>query len=83
METVVLVDGSILYGAFRLILQLMYDNDLASEESLKQWISLRRNDEPDSQTGRLFLEPQVQMFVEWLEEDDEDEDSESGEDEDE
>ena len=82
METVVLVDGSILYGAFRLILQLMYDNDLASEESLKQWISLRRNDEPDSQTGRLFLEPQVQMFVEWLEED-EDDDSESGEDEDE
>jgi hypothetical protein len=60
----------------------MYDNDLASEESLKQWISLRRNDEPDSQTGRLFLEPQVQMFVEWLEED-EDDDSESGEDEDE
>jgi len=82
LETVVLVDGSILYGAFRLILQLMYDNDLASEESLKQWISLRRNDEPDSQTGRLFLEPQVQMFVEWLEED-EDDDSESGEDEDE
>lgn len=55
----------------------MYDSELISDEALQEWIAYRREeDDPSSKTRQLFLEPQVQMFVEWLEEE------ESGEDED-
>ena len=59
----------------------MYDSELISEDALQEWIAYRREeDDPSSKTRELFLEPQVQTFVEWLEEEESGEDEEGDED---
>lgn len=76
---------SVILPVFRLILQILYDADVVSEESLQQWIAERRRgelSEEDSMSAYradiigLFKQPQVQAFVDWLEEDDEEDDEE-------
>ena len=82
----------VLYGVFRMLLQMLYDEEILSQEALDDWIELRRgfiddeNDvseeaELDRQRASLFKEPMVQALVEWLEESDESEDDESEDDE--
>lgn len=73
-----------LYGIFRMVLQLLYEADVVSQESFEDWIADRRGliadgEVEDARVG-LFREPMVQAFVEWLEDDD---DSEEEDDEDE
>ena len=81
----------VLYGVFRMLLQMLYDEELVSQEALEEWIEMRRgltvDDEDDDEEAeqdrkraKLFAEPMVQALVEWLEQSDE---SEEGSDEDE
>jgi hypothetical protein len=86
IENEAVLDSSPLYGVFRLLLQVMYDAELLSEEALQLWVEERKEDDINSKVGKLFAEPQVQAFVEWLqeeddddEEEDDDEDNEEGE----
>ena len=73
-----------LYPVFRLILQLLYDEELVSEEALVQWIEERNAEgaEPTSARGKLFKHPQVQTFVAWIQEDEDDDDEDDEDDED-
>lgn len=66
------------YGIFRLVLQILYDSELLSEDALEQWARARRA-EMGSPRAALFLEPQVQAFVGWLEAEDDEEDEEEEE----
>lgn len=73
-----------LYGIFRMVLQLLYEAEVLSQEALEDWISERRDllaDDSEDPRVVLFKEPMVQAFVEWLE-DDEDDDSDEEEDDD-
>jgi len=71
------------YSVFRMFLQVLHDSDLLSEEMLVLWIDARRTEEPQSKAGKLFSEPLVQAFVEWLEDDeDDDEDDDESDNED-
>lgn len=74
-----------LYPIFRFFLQICYDSELLSEESLTEWIEIRQNDEDlFNKKSLLFQEPQVVQFVEWIQEsDDEDSDDEESDEEDE
>ena len=63
---------------FRLVLQILYDSELVSEDALLRWIGLRDDDEDERK--KLFNEPKVQEFVEWLQEEDDDDDEDEDED---
>lgn len=79
--------SSSLVAIFRFLLQVAYDQELLGEDGIKCWIDLRRCDdaedldghEVDAATLKLFHKPEVQAFVEWIE----DEEDESGSEEDE
>lgn len=74
--------GVAFYGVFRMMLQVLNDSELLSEEVLNEWIEERQGCEDTSEgVGKLFNEPSVQEFVEWLQEDSE-EDDDDDEDED-
>ena len=57
-----------------MILQIIYDAELISEDALLKWIELRKSQGTTGKVGKLFFEPQVQEFVDWLLEESEDED---------
>ena len=52
---------------FRFLLQILHDAGILTEESLLQWIRSRRNMPPDAARRLLFDQPEVQDFVEWIE----------------
>ena len=66
---------------FRLLLQILHDEEIVSEEAIKSWAAGRRDEDPDSPAGRLFASAPVQDFLEWLEASS-DEESEEEEDDD-
>lgn len=84
VESFVLLDeiSATLCPVFRLILQLLYDEELITEESLVLWIHVREEEgkSPTSSKGMLFQQPQVQSFVEWIKEDDDDDSDEDEDD---
>lgn len=62
--------------------------DLLSNEGLTQWIEDHESEDPEDVTGedadrrKLFLEPSVQAFVDWIKQNDAEEDDEDDEEED-
>jgi translation initiation factor eIF-2B subunit epsilon len=85
---------SVLHPVFRMIVQICYDSELVSEETLKRWIALRRAGvAPDgvhasltrnwSARVTLFEQPVVQQFVEWILSEEEDSSDEDDDDDDE
>mmetsp|Transcript_1218 Transcript_1218/g.1986 ORF Transcript_1218/g.1986 Transcript_1218/m.1986 type:complete len:748 (-) Transcript_1218:122-2365(-) len=73
-----------LYPVFRFILQIMYDSELLSEDSLLTWADTRESGSHIAENKKtLFMEPQVQEFVEWLREGDDDDSDEDEDDSDE
>jgi translation initiation factor eIF-2B subunit epsilon len=73
--------------SFRLLLQMLHDQEIVSEESVLAWAADRKEADGDKDTprGRLYrLEP-VQKFLEWLDEesDDEEDDDDAGDSDDE
>jgi translation initiation factor eIF-2B subunit epsilon len=66
---------------FRFMLQTLHDEELVSEETILVWAASRRDDDPESDTGKLFYQKPTQDFLEWLEDDDGDEDDEESDDE--
>jgi translation initiation factor eIF-2B subunit epsilon len=77
-------NGSSLYPFFRFLLQMVYDADLVSEDTLLKWISIRSNsDDEEDLKIKLFNQPEVQEFVDWIsQEEDDDDDDEDDEDDD-
>ena len=69
-----------LYPVFRLILQLLYDEELVTEDALMKWIQAREDEDAGTPRGALFRQPQVQAFVEWLQEEEEEDDEDEDED---
>lgn len=69
----VCIETASLRPMFRFLLQIMHDAGILAEESLVQWISLRRSMTSDAARKSLFDQPEVQDFVEWIEEDGSDE----------
>lgn len=75
--------------SFRLLLQMLHDEEIVSEEAVLAWAADRKEQdgEKDTPRGRLFRLPPVQEFLDWLDEesdeedDDEDEEDDDGEDE--
>ena len=64
-----------------MILQVLHDSELLSEEVLNEWIEDRQAlTDSTSAEGRLFNEPSVQEFVKWLQDDDEEDDDEDDDD---
>ena len=105
VEFVVLKGPShVLYTSFRLLMQILYDVDLLSEEVLLEWAQTAEEgegtgndrgggfDEDGGHRGHpgvtpearraLMLEPQLQAFFAWLQEDEEDDSDEDDEDDD-
>ena len=85
LEKEALVDGSPYYGLFRMMLQVLHESELLTEEILGCWISDKRLEENQSRR-KLFNEPSVQEFVDWLqndgnsEDDDDDDDTDDDDD---
>ena len=50
------------------------NSELLNEEVLLDWVQKRRQDPTDLPRSKLFAEPNVQAFVEWLEQEEEDDD---------
>ena len=64
-----------------MMLQVLHESELVTDEVFEQWIDERQEEEDtDSGIGKLFNEPFVQEFVEWLQDDESE--SESGSDDD-
>jgi len=55
-----------LAGALRVLFDVLYDDELVSEESFLQW---RDNSRDGEQTGRGVAIVSVDQFYKWLEED--------------
>lgn len=70
-----------LYSVFRLILQVLFESELLSEACLMAWISQRESDDKCLPRKELFLQPHVQAFVEWLQEDEDNDDDDDEDDE--
>jgi len=90
VEDVVLMEGETasLRPIFSHILQLLYHSELVTEETILRWSVMR--DELESPTDakrKLFDEPKLQEFLDWLQassdDDDDDEEEEEGEEEEE
>ena len=81
LEEEALNDDSPFYNLFRMMLQVLHESELVTDEVFEQWIDERQEEEDtDSGIGKLFNEPFVQEFVEWLQDDESE--SESGSDDD-
>jgi len=77
--------SSFLQPLFGFMLQILYDEDLISEEAVLRWIALRDGTEDDKipvDKQRLFNEPVVLKFVEWIQKDEEDDDENDDEEDD-
>ena len=61
--------------SFRLILQILHQEEVVSEEAILAWAESRREEDPTSAIGKLFLQQPTQDLLEWLQEESE---SESG-----
>jgi len=74
----------LLLTIFRIILQILYDAEILTEEALLQWITSReievKNNSISIEKIKLFQQPSVQEFVEWLQGDEEEEEEEDDED---
>jgi translation initiation factor eIF-2B subunit epsilon len=83
-DYVLLENGSSLYPFFRFLLQMVYDAELVNEETLKKWIEIRSDsDDEDDPKIKLFEQPEVQEFVDWIQDDDDDDDDDDEDDDDE
>jgi hypothetical protein len=96
----VLIGGSghAMYSSFRLLLQMLYDADLLTDEVLVEWASSvdeeqtvsdfddekkRRHPAVTTEARKsLMMEPQLQEFIEWLQDDDDESDDDDDSDED-
>jgi translation initiation factor eIF-2B subunit epsilon len=67
---------------FRFILQTLHDVDIISEEAILSWGSMRRDVDPESAEGKIFLQKHTQEFLEWLNEDSSDDDDSDDDDDD-
>jgi translation initiation factor eIF-2B subunit epsilon len=67
--------------SFRLLLQMLHDQEIVSEEAILAWAADRKEEdgEKDTARGRLFRLQPVQDFLEWLDEESEDEDDDDEE----
>mmetsp|Transcript_18742 Transcript_18742/g.44198 ORF Transcript_18742/g.44198 Transcript_18742/m.44198 type:complete len:751 (+) Transcript_18742:108-2360(+) len=64
-------------NAYRFLLQLLFDEDIVSEEAFLDWSSERKNEiATDASLPRvkLYMQESVQDFLEWLAESDDDDD---------
>lgn len=61
--------------AFRFILQTLHQEEVVGEEAILAWAGSRREGDPTSAVGKLFLQEPTQEFIEWLQDE-----SESGSD---
>lgn len=61
---------------FRFLLQIMHDSGILSEDSLLQWVGVRRENSQDALRNSLFEQPEVQEFIQWLEDEGSEEDEE-------
>jgi translation initiation factor eIF-2B subunit epsilon len=70
--------------SFRLLLQMLHDQEIVSEEAILAWAADRKEEdgEKDSARGRLFRLQPVQDFLEWLDEESDDDNDDEEEDED-
>jgi len=57
--------------SFRLILQILHQEEVVSEEAIIAWAESRREEDPASAIGKLFLQQPTQDFLEWLQEESE------------
>lgn len=69
------------------ILQLLYESELITDDSFLRWSSMREElESPEDPKRKLFDDPKVREFLDWLEEssddDDDDDDKEEEDDED-
>jgi len=64
--------------AFRFILQTLHSEEIVSEEAIISWAALRRDGNPESSQGKLFLQTPTQEFLAWIEEDSESDSDSSG-----
>ena len=64
--------------AFRFILQTLHSEAIVSEEAIISWAALRRDGNPESSQGKLFLQTPTQEFLAWVEEDSESDSDSSG-----
>lgn len=81
IEETAVAEGSPYYAVFRMVLQVLHEAELLADDAFDKWIEDRTQDESQSNVKKLFNEPQVQAFVEWLNEDEEDEDDDEEDDE--
>jgi len=67
--------------SFRLLLQMLHDEEIVSEDAVLAWAADRKEEdgEKDSPRGRLFRLQPVQDFLEWLDEESDDDDDEEEE----
>ena len=49
---------------------------ILSEDSLLQWVGVRRENSQDALRNSLFEQPEVQEFIQWLEDEGSEEDEE-------
>lgn len=54
----------------------MHDSGILSEDSLLQWVGVRRENSQDALRNSLFEQPEVQEFIQWLEDEGSEEDEE-------
>jgi translation initiation factor eIF-2B subunit epsilon len=66
--------------SFRFILQTLHDEEVISDDAILRWAGKRRDDNPNTPKGILFLQQHTQDFLKWLEEDEDEEDDESDDD---
>ncbi len=67
-------------GAFRFLLQTLYDLEVVSEETLLRWADERRSGGGGEVAQKLFQEKGTQDFLEWLEDDEDDSDEDDEDD---
>lgn len=64
--------------AFRFALQILYDEDIISDDAILSWAERRREEDSQTSRGKLFHQKHTQDFIAWLEDianDDSDDDS--------
>jgi len=60
----------------RLLLQILYEEDIVSEEAIISWAAIRRDGNLESPQSKLFFQKTMQEFLKLLEESSSDDDSE-------
>ena len=69
--------------SFRLLLQLLHDEEIVSEEAVLAWAADRKEEDGDKDTprGRLFRLAPLQEYLDWLDAESDDDDDDDSDDE--